>query len=215
MRQTLWSATTELHARPMAPHLVYFLRHGETDWNAERRLQGQLDIPLNAIGRRQSAQCATVLRRLLAANNRTPEDFTFLSSPLRRARETMEIVRAGLQLAPHDYAADSRLLEMSFGRWEGLTFREVKATGRGILAERERDKWNFRPPDGESYAQLLARVEEWHSTASGNLIVAAHGGVARVLRVIFGARTKADSVLGSVQQGVVYELSAGFTDCHA
>jgi broad specificity phosphatase PhoE len=198
----------------MAPRLIYFIRHGETDWNAERRLQGQLDIPLNALGRRQSAHCAEVLRHLLAARNRTPEDFAFLSSPLRRARETMEIVRAGLRLAPQDYATDHRLLEMSFGRWEGLTFKEVKATGRGVLADRERDKWNFCPPEGESYAHLLARVQEWHGAAAGNVIVAAHGGVARVLRVLFGVHAKADAVLGTVEQGVVYELSPGFMDCH-
>jgi broad specificity phosphatase PhoE len=198
----------------MAPHLVYFIRHGETDWNAARRLQGQLDIPLNALGRRQSAHCSQVLRRLLAARSRAPEDFAFLSSPLCRARETMEIIRHGLQLAPQDYAMDHRLVEMSFGRWEGLTFQEVKATHHGVLSERERDKWNFCPPGGESYAHLMARVEEWHGSAVGNLIVAAHGGVARVLRVLFGVRNKADAVLGTVEQGVVYELSAGFMDCH-
>src|ERR1700690_2748694 len=79
--------------------LFYFVRHGETDWNAEHRLQGQLDIPLNALGRRQAAHCAEVLRRLIARAGKTAEDFAYVASPLSRARETMEILRDGLGLA--------------------------------------------------------------------------------------------------------------------
>ena len=95
---------------------LYMLRHGETAWNAERRLQGQLDIPLNELGRRQSAECGTTLHKLLAAHRRTPADFNFISSPLSRARETMEIMRDGLGLPREGYAVDARLAELSFGR---------------------------------------------------------------------------------------------------
>jgi len=194
--------------------LFYFVRHGETAWNAERRLQGQLDIPLNDLGRRQSAQCGSTLRRLVAARHKTPEDFTFVSSPLSRARETMEILRGELGLPPQGYATDPRLAELSFGRWEGLTYKEVRALDRSVLAVRERDKWNFTAPEGESYAQLLVRVRDWHARLAGDAIVAAHGGVARVLMVLFGVRAPQDATQGDVVQGVVYEFGHGVMNRH-
>jgi broad specificity phosphatase PhoE len=198
----------------MSPRQLYFIRHGETDWNAERRLQGQLDIPLNDLGRRQSVRCGDILRGLFAAGGRTADDFAFMSSPLLRARATMEIVRAGLGLVPRDYATDARLAEMSFGRWEGLTYQEITALDRAVLANRERDKWNFRPPDGESYAQLLSRVRNWHAGVTGDAVVAAHGGVARALMVVFGIRTPAEAPLGDIAQGVVYEFAPGVMNRH-
>jgi broad specificity phosphatase PhoE len=198
----------------MSPRQLYFVRHGETDWNAERRLQGQLDIPLNDLGRRQSVRCGDILRGLFAAGGRTADDFAFMSSPLLRARATMEIVRAGLGLVPRDYATDARLAEMSFGRWEGLTYQEITALDRAVLANRERDKWNFRPPDGESYAQLFSRVRNWHAGVTGDAVVAAHGGVARALMVVFGIRTPAEAPLGDIAQGVVYEFAPGVMNRH-
>jgi probable phosphoglycerate mutase len=194
--------------------LFYFVRHGETDWNAERRLQGQLDVPLNNEGRRQSMQCGSTLRGLVAARHKTPADFTFMSSPLSRARETMEILRGTLGLPREGYATDPRLAELSFGRWEGLTYKDVRALDRSVLAVRERDKWNFTPPDGESYAELLVRVRDWQAGLTGDAIVAAHGGVARVLMVLFGVRAPEEATHGEIVQGIVYEFGPGFMKRH-
>jgi broad specificity phosphatase PhoE len=198
-----------------AHRLLYFVRHGETDWNAEQRLQGQRDVPLNGRGRRQAAVCGSVLHRLIAAVGRTADEFAFISSPLVRARETMEILRTRFAITLPDYTTDGRLVEMSFGQWEGLTYTEVRARDPAVLRARERDKWNFRPPDGESYAQLLERVREWHTGLTGDAIVSAHGGVARVLTVLLGIRPAAEAPLGSVGQGVVYEFAPGVMHCHA
>ena len=198
----------------MTPRRLYLVRHGETDWNAERRLQGQLDSPLNDRGRAQSARCGKILRALIAAYGRTADEFAFISSPLSRARETMEIARAQLGLTPKQYVVDVRLAEMSFGRWEGLTYEEVKARDRAGLATRERDKWNFSPPDGESYAMLCARVGDWHAELAGDAIVAAHGGVARALMVLLGIRAQAEAPLGAIEQGVVYEFAPGAMSRH-
>jgi broad specificity phosphatase PhoE len=195
--------------------LFYFVRHGETDWNAERRLQGQLDIALNDIGRRQSAQCGSTLRGLIAARRKAPADFAFTSSPLSRARETMEILRGGLGLPREGYAIEPRLAELSFGRWEGLTYAEVRALDGAVLAVRQRDKWNFTAPEGESYAELLVRLREWHAGVVGDIIVAAHGGVARVLMMLFGVRTPQDAPECDVQQGVVYEFGPGVMKQHS
>lgn len=193
----------------MGPPLFYFVRHGETDWNAERRLQGGRDIPLNGRGRRQAAQCGDTLRDLIVAGGKTPADFAFASSPLLRARETMEIARGVLGLPPGGYGVDPRLAELSFGRWEGMTYREIGAVDRPALVVRERDKWGFRPPGGESYADLLVRVQAWHAGVNGDIIVAAHGGVARVMMVMFGVRPPAEAPHGDVEQGVVFEFAPG------
>lgn len=198
---------------PQKP-LFLFVRHGETDWNAERRLQGQRDVPLNSLGRDQAAHCARVIDRLMTRSGRTTAHFTFVSSPLVRARETMQILRGGLGVVPHEYATDGRLVEMSFGRWEGMTYREIRSQDKASLHARERDKWHFRPPEGESYAQLLERVRAWHAGVTGDVIVSAHGGVARALMVLFGVRPVAEAPLGSVKQGVVYEFGPGAMDCH-
>jgi broad specificity phosphatase PhoE len=194
--------------------LFYFVRHGETDWNAERRLQGQLDIPLNDVGRRQSAQCGSMLHGLIAGHRKAPADFAFISSPLSRARETMEILRGGLGLPREGYVIEPRLAELSFGRWEGLTYAEVWALDGSALAVRERDKWNFTTPEGESYAELLARVREWYAGVVGDIIVAAHGGVARALMVLFSVRAPEDAPHGDVGQGVVYEFGRGVMKQH-
>lgn len=190
---------------------LYFIRHGETDWNAVSRLQGQHDIPLNALGRRQAVHCGEVMRDLLARDHRGADEFEFIASPLSRARETMELVRAGLGLDPGAFRTDARLAELSFGRWEGFTYADLRQQEQGPrkLAERERDKWNFVPPGGESYAQLLVRIQGWHATLDRDAIVVSHGGVARTLFVHFGLLRPAVAPVHDVDQGVVYDLAPG------
>ena len=72
---------------------IYFIRHGETDWNAQSRYQGQADVPMNETGRAQARRNGEALRRCYC---RKSAHFSFVASPLLRARETMEIVRCGI-----------------------------------------------------------------------------------------------------------------------
>ncbi len=193
----------------MIAPVIYFVRHGETDWNAERRLQGQHDIPLNALGRRQATQCGAILRDLLARDGHGAERFDFVASPLGRARETMERLRAELGLDPGGYRTDARLMEMSFGRWEGFTFPELQAREADALAAREADKWGFVLPGGESYAQLMVRVGGWYDGVVRDTVVAAHGGVFRALLAHVGLEPKETASLGDVGQGCVYVFRDG------
>lgn len=190
---------------------LYFIRHGETDWNAVSRLQGQHDVPLNERGRGQAVRCAQVMRDLLARVDRCTEEFDFIASPLSRARETMELMRSGLGLEPEAYRIDARLAELSFGEWEGFTYAELqqRPTGPPQLAERERDKWNFLPPAGESYAQLFLRVRGWYASVDRDAIVVSHGGVARTLFVLFGVLQPAAAPVHDVDQGAVYVFAPG------
>jgi probable phosphoglycerate mutase len=191
----------------MSPPTLYFVRHGVTDWNQERRLQGQQDIPLNALGREQASRCGVLLRDLLARNGRSVAEFDYVASPLGRARETMELMRAQLGLDPESYRTDARLMEMSFGRWEGFTFAELQATEAKALSARERDKWGFVLPGGESYAQLAVRVREWYAGVERDTVVAAHGGVCRTLIADLGLERPEVASAGEIGQGCVYVFS--------
>jgi probable phosphoglycerate mutase len=159
------------------PTLV-FVRHGQTDWNAEGRLQGQRDIPLNDIGRGQAKRNGAVIRE------RIPEaaGFDFVASPLSRARETMEIVRTQMGLDPKAYEIDARLLELTFGELEGLTYDDIEKRTPGWGRSRDANKWDYLPPGGESYHMLSERIIGWLGTLTHPMVVVAHGGVGRVLR---------------------------------
>jgi len=184
------------------PFRIIALRHGETAYNAESRLQGQLDIPLNARGRDQArsigkalgAGAGAEIREIDAAN-------AFFASPLVRARETMDIVRDAMGLAPGRYKLDARLKELSFGAWEGMTWREIEARDPGGIRTRRKDKWNFAPPDGESYAMLAERLRPWLSRLTGDTFVVSHGGVARALMTLIAGVAPAKAAEAPIAQG--------------
>jgi probable phosphoglycerate mutase len=96
---------------------IYYIRHGETDWNKTGRLQGTLDIPLNELGREQAMYAGRLLGGLIARDGRNKDRLPFVASPLGRARMTMELAREQLQLPPSDYALDDRLREIGYGNW--------------------------------------------------------------------------------------------------
>lgn len=166
----------------LAPSPIIFIRHGQTDWNAEGRMQGQQDIPINETGREQAHRNGRELKSLLAQDDWKAIDFQFLSSPMARTRETMELVRTELGLEPTDYGLDDRLKEITFGSMEGKTIPEIKAVNPELAEARKADKWGFVPPEGESYKMLSARIEGWLMTRSRPMVIVSHGGVLRVLR---------------------------------
>ncbi len=183
--------------------VLYYVRHGETDWNVEQRLQGHRDTGLNARGRRQAAHCGEVLRALFAREERRAQDCAYVSSPLTRARETMELMRATLDLDPRGYGLDDRLIEISFGAWEGLTLSEIEAGAPDAVTRREQDKWGFTPPGGESYRDLTGRIGDWYASVAGDTVVAAHGGVARALIAHFHILPPEEATHADIAHGAV------------
>lgn len=159
---------------------LYFVRHGETDWNAERRYQGQTDIPLNARGREQARRNGEVLRGEIA----NPALLDLVSSPLVRARETMTILLAELGADANRVRFDDRLRELSYGVWEGELERDLPELDPEGVAARSEDKFHWRPPGGESYADLYLRTGAWLETLDRDTLVASHGGVSRCLRAL-------------------------------
>lgn len=192
--------------------VLYYIRHGETDYNVEGRLQGRRDVALNARGRDQARACGGLLRDLFTRDGREATDFAYVASPLQRARSTMEILRATLGLDPHAYALDDRLMEISYGGWEGLTLPEIESRMPGMLAERERDKWDFAPPGGESYRVLTRRIGEWYEGLTQDAVVVAHGGGVRALIAMFGLLPREDATHAQIAQGAVYVFADGKMD---
>ena len=160
--------------------LIYFLRHGQTGWNAERRIQGHLDAPLNDLGRSQAARNGRALADIVG----DAAAFDYVSSPLGRASETMEIVRRELGLDAKGYRTDLRLREYNLGDWQGSFYDGIARDFPELIAEQQRDPWNFLYPgeSGESFALLSARVLAWLAEIDRNTVATAHGGVMRVLR---------------------------------
>jgi broad specificity phosphatase PhoE len=190
--------------------LVYFVRHGQTDWNAEGRLQGQADTDINQRGREQADRNGQVLARLIAR----PEEFDFVASPMRRTRETMERVRLTMGLDPFAFRTDERLIEIHFGAWQGLTFVELEAREPGSTKVRRRDKWNFRPPGplGESYEMLRARVTPWLESLAQPTVCVTHGGVIRAVFRVIGQMSERDAAALNVPQDRVLRLQDGLLD---
>ena len=160
--------------RPNSSIRLLLARHGLTDWNIERRYQGQTDVPLNETGRRQ----ARALARRLAGE----EIDAIYASDLRRAWETAQYI-AGRHTCP--LQPDPRLREMCFGVWEGLTYDEISRMYPEALAA-----WvaspDSPPPGGEPLGQVVQRVDEMLAALRKThrrqtVVLVAHGGLLQVL----------------------------------
>jgi broad specificity phosphatase PhoE len=188
---------------------IYYIRHGETAWNAEGRLQGAQDVPLNDLGRKQAAHAGRILADLFARDGRNATSLPFVASPLGRARATMELVRGALKLPPGDYALDARLREIGYGEWEGFTLPQMQALDPALFACRQAQKWTVAPPGGESYVAVQARVNDWYHQLTGDTVAVAHGGTARALMVALGFETPDSAADLTIEQGAVYVFADG------
>ena len=188
---------------------IYYIRHGETAWNAEGRLQGAQDTSLNDLGREQAAHAGGILADLFAQEARSASSLAFVASPLGRARSTMELVRDALRLPTHDYTIDDRLREIAYGDWEGSTPAQMQARDPEVFARRQVDKWTVSPPGGESYASVQIRVRDWYDQVLVDTVAVAHGGTARALMVALGIETSASAADLTIEQGAVYVFRDG------
>ena len=188
---------------------IYYIRHGETEWNALGRLQGVQDIPLNELGRRQSVRAGHILADLFERDGRNAASTGFVASPLGRARQTMDLVRAVLKLPLSAYAIDDRLREIGYGAWEGSTLPEMQAKDPDLFARRQADKWTVAPSGGESYVSVQARMTGWYHGLKADTVAVAHGGTARALMVALGLETPESAADLLIEQGTVYVFSDG------
>lgn len=186
-------------------HDVYFIRHGETDWNVERRYQGHSDTPLNDRGRTQAARNGAALKGAIA----NVKDAHFFTSPLVRASETLEIAREAMGLPRRRYAIDDRLIEIDLGEWNGRTYDEIAAEDPGVHGRREKEKWDFVVPGGESYADAAIRIRDFLTAIDRPSIIAGHGASGRILRgYLLGLKPSRTPHIPAPQD-VVFKISNG------
>jgi len=160
--------------------IVYLVRHAESAFNAEGRIQGQTDVPLSDLGRRQAEALAAALAK--------KEIEAVFSSPLARAYETARPVAAVYGL---DVVTDSRLVEIHAGIFQGLRFEEMKSRYPDAAARWAAADPDFVIPQGESRRQLMQRgqaaLEDIFRQSYHRVVVVAHGGLlAAALKAIFG-----------------------------
>jgi probable phosphoglycerate mutase len=184
---------------------LYLLRHGETEFNVEGRLQGQRDSPLTARGRAQARAHGALLRTLIAA----PEAWRVVASPLGRAMATARLACAELGLAETAIETDPRLKELAYGDWEGLTWAEAEALYPDHWAARERDRWGFVVPGGESLAMVAVRARAFLSEVNGKTIVVSHGGTGRILRGLYGRIAPTKTLTLEQPQDAIHRLTQG------
>ena len=188
--------------------LLYVIRHGQTDYNREGRLQGSRDIPLNDTGRGQATSNGRTLATLPSLELPLAK-FDWISSPLGRTRQTMELVRTAAGLDPLAYSIDPLVVELSFGDWEGQTLLEVEAHSPHLIEQRNKGKWRFRPPGdrAESYAILAERIDKFLSKIERPTICVAHGGVIRTLFNRIGKMNGDDAAVIDIPQDRVLKIN--------
>jgi len=179
---------------------LYVLRHGETAWNTERRMQGTRNSDLTERGR---SQAVAMGRALKAELSREPGPTVFLRSPLGRARETALIVGRELGLEPSQWRDDPRLAELGYGDWEGFTWKEIEAHHPDALSQWRADPHGFCPPGGETHFELRRRTAAALAdiaAANARTVIVSHGVSGAVLRGLnLGLDAKAMFVLEKPQ----------------
>jgi len=180
---------------PQYPPL-YVLRHGETAWNAEGRLQGHFDSPLTAIGRAQARAQNSILR------SRDLAGFDALSSPQRRAQDTAKLALDGLL----QYRTSEGLAEIGVGDWAGRRRAELMQ-----VCPEARDTYDLyeHAPNGEGFAALHERCRLFLSHLTGPRVLITHGITSRMLRLIVLGRELEDLRQMQGGQGVVFYLNEG------
>lgn len=157
----------------MKPNTIIFVRHGETDWNKNGLIQGSVDTDLNETGHAQAKSVAA----LLAQQDLEWRDFNIVVSPQRRAQQTAEYILNALHRDLD--GVEPRVRELGFGIWEGKPFWELKASP--VYPADSESRFFWRPQDGESYQDGVARVNDWRSTLTRPTLVISHGAVGRCL----------------------------------
>jgi len=178
---------------------IWFLRHGQTEWNKAYRLQGQLDSPLTQLGIVQAHRQAQIMPEILALG---PDIHV---SPLGRARQTADIALGGAA-----YRSDPRLMEIDAGKWQGMLRADILAI---------RPQWAQADPSaleiyeaaegGEGVSAFRARIRSFLEDLTGPSVIVAHGLLGQVLRAHICGVGPALAGRLSNAQGVVYELENG------
>lgn len=187
---------------------IYLLRHGQTVWNNDRRIQGQLDAPLTRLGTDQAWAMGETLRELLAGE--APASLQV--SPLGRCRQSAALVceAAGLDYGAADFRPE--LMELHYGVWQGLRKPDLRRQQPELWSRREADRWSFAPEGGESYALASQRIAAWLARldeVEGNVVAVLHGGTSILARGLYAGLAPAELLAQDFPQDAFYRLAGG------
>ena len=153
---------------------LILIRHPETEWNEKKRYMGRADIPLNSKGKKQARIISNYLKKEKVS--------VVYSSGLKRALETAELIAKTRNLKVKQ---DPRLNETNFGRWEGMTFKQIQKRYPGLAKKFISNLLKLRIPGGESFPEFKNRIngflKEILTRKKGNVVIVSHGGTNRVI----------------------------------
>lgn len=190
--------------------MIYLLRHGQTAYNLEQRIQGSLDSPLTSLGRQQATAMGERLRVLLDGD----AEFELISSPQQRAMDSAQLVRAAAGI-DRPVISDARLVEVGCGSWEHHHFASIRA--RDPLVEDEPtfiSAWAHHCVDGEPFDDAVERLWGWLRWANNRkLVVISHGVAGSILRALYvGEGRDAMLTYHSAQQDRFHRLERGWVE---
>ncbi len=178
--------------------MLYLVRHGETEWNAQGRYQGASDSPLTPRGRDQAQAVGALLAREIGGPIRA------YVSPLGRTRQTAALIGAHVAL---EIVPEPRIAEVSMGSWDGLTRPQIEQRHPGALGASH--DWYFRSLDGETLAAALARIGGWLQAAERPAVVVSHGLARRLIRGLYLGLSEPDMLALPVPQDGFFVLTDG------
>jgi broad specificity phosphatase PhoE len=178
---------------------LYFVRHGQTEWNAIARMQGQWNSDLNDLGRRQADTNGQLLGQL--------DIQAIYASPLDRTRQTTEIIQ---KYVPLDATYDHRIMEWDCGHWSGYLYEEIKTRWEEEWEALEADRFNYRGPGCENYPDMIERaspfVEEILQDPAENIAIVSHGMIGRVMIGLVMQFTEPEMLGFTQPNDVVYRI---------
>lgn len=187
--------------------MILLMRHGETTWNAERRIQGQSESVLSALGERQARAMAGLIADLVAREPGAP--WRLVASPLVRTRQTAAVVSAATGL-PVEF--DARLAEIACGVWEGRLRSEIT----DIDPNAPMGEWIFSAPGGETFEDVMDRATSWLADLppepERRVIAVSHGVWGRLARGAYAGLDRPATLNQDVPQDSVYRLQNGQID---
>ena len=179
--------------------LTFIMRHGNTEWNAHGKVQGQTDIPLNDLGRKQARGNAELLRAFPEFAS-LKDELEILASPLGRARDSAAIVAEALGFPLSSVRYDKRLMEFGYGLWEGLTQDEIRQRFPREFEARMASPWETRVPEGESLGEVRERFMSCLDSLTRPTLVVSHGGAIRCFFAVRGYIPEDAPLLGVIPQ---------------
>ena len=185
--------------------MIWLVRHGQTAFNAEGRIQGAMDSPLTALGEEQGRRLGQMLGRI------APKEVRIIASPLGRTQHTARIIREhGAFASPIE--TDARLAEISFGEWDGMLKDDIRERVPDYDAGPNRWSWFFNAPGGDSWDALNTRLQGWLEDAVATdqpIIAISHGVSGRILRGLFAQLARDQTLRLDIPQDACFHLRNG------